>query len=130
MTSDWASRMYGQIRAHKDRPFSWGENDCCRFVARVIDAMTDSQIEAALADIYSDEAGALRFIASHGGLQGAMSAFLGEPSGRATRGDAVMFEGGHGEAAGICIGARIVAVGPQGLHYVPRSEILVSWKLP
>jgi hypothetical protein len=126
---DWPSRMFAVIDEHAGKPFVWGDRDCCLFPARVRDAMCDTSYELALRVAYSDEASALALIASHGGLFNAVTAFLGAPSTeRATRGDIVGFDGGEGDAMGVCIGREIVAMGPDGLRRVPRGEILAVWK--
>lgn len=125
---DWTSRMFAVIEDHKRREFAWGRNDCCLFVARVVDAMAGSAIEPQLT--YGDEAGAMALIASHGGLKQAASVYLGEPvGGRAVRGDPVLIDGGEGDALGICLGAQVVAMGKGGLRYVPRAEILAVWRV-
>jgi hypothetical protein len=125
---DWASRMFEQMELHKHREFQWGVNDCCLFVARVIDSMTDSDLVTVLQAAYSDERSALKFIAFHGDLASAVSAYLGEPVvRRPVRGDAVLFDGGEGDALGICIGTSVVAVGPTGLRIVPRPDIRKVW---
>jgi len=125
---DWAARLYDVIEAHAERTFVWGSDDCCLFVARGIDAMRDSEIEAGLRDLYTDERSAMKLIASHGGLAGAVSAVLGEMQQvRAVRGDAVLIDGGDGDALGICLGPQVVAMGPSGLRMVPRSEIRGVW---
>jgi hypothetical protein len=127
---DWAARLCDVIAAHKDREFAWGESDCCLFVARCIDAMTDNALAYLIREQYRDEASALRFIATHGSLQAAVSRYLGDASvGRAVRGDAVLIEGGEGDAVGICLGTQVVAMGPKGLRYVSRTEIKAVWKV-
>lgn len=127
---DWLERLAGVISDHETRPFAWGRADCCLFVARAIDAMTDSDLEAQLAPLYQDEPGALRLIADSGSLEAAVSRFLGEPiEAFANRGDAVLIDGGEGDAVGICVGLYVVAMGPEGLHRVPRSEIRKVWQV-
>jgi hypothetical protein len=128
---DWASRMFAVIDEHRARKFVWGADDCCFFVARVIDAMTDSTVEAQLYELYGDEGGAIRFIAQHGGMREAVSSVLGPASeGRAVRGDAVLVDTGDGQhALGICLGRAVVAMGPTGLKELPRSDVLAVWKV-
>lgn len=126
---DWAARMYAQFDAHSDRAFEWGQNDCCLFVARVVDAMTDSGLAERIAREYSDETTAMRFIQLHGGLAEAVSVYLGAPAEvRATRGDAVMIHGGLDLAMGICAGPYVLAMGPKGLTRIARTDILKVWK--
>jgi len=120
--------LYEVIEAHKNRTFAWGECDCCLFVARVRDAMHGTNLEQALLAEYDCETGALRYIASQGGLDAAVSHFLGSPTDqRAVRGSVVLIDGGEGEAVGVCVGAKVVAMGPNGLRYLPRSEIKRVW---
>lgn len=126
---DWASRMYGQFDLHADRAFEWGQNDCCLFVARVVDAMCDTDLEVRIGREYSDETTALRLIHLHGSLADAVSVYLGQPvEARATRGDPVMVRGEVDHAMGICSGLYVVAMGQGGIMQIPRSEILKVWK--
>jgi hypothetical protein len=103
---DWAARLFDVIAAHDTRPFAWGVDDCCLFAARAIDAMTDRTLEARLGDLYQDEVSARALIERHGSLVEAITAILGETpqAVRAMRGDLVEFDGGAGDAVGICLG--------------------------
>jgi hypothetical protein len=124
----WSSRMYAVIEAHRHLPFEWGVNDCCLFVSRAYDAMTDSAVTYLIRERYHDHASALRFIAEYGSLEAAVSRYLGDPStDRAVRGDPVLIDGGEGYALGLCIGSKVVAMGPSGLRELPRSSILKVW---
>jgi hypothetical protein len=125
---DWAARLYDVITDHSTREFAWGEADCCLFVARAVDAMQDTNLEAQLQSQYTDERSALTMIVIHGGLEQAVTSFLGEPTSlRAVRGDVVLIDGGEGDALGICMGSQVVAMGPAGLRNVPRAEIRKVW---
>lgn len=127
---DWVERLIDVIAAHESRAFEWGKDDCCLFVARAVDAMTGSDLEARLNSEYDDEYSALRLIATHGDLAGAVSHFLGQPADTyAGRGDVVLLAGGEGDALGICIGPHIVAMGPDGLRRLPRGEIKAVWRV-
>lgn len=127
---DWAARLHEVIDAHKAREFVWGGADCCLFAARCVDAMTTNAIAYLIRDRYHDERSALKFIAEYGGLAGAVSRYMGDPSDkRAVRGDVVLIDGGEGDALGVCLGAKVVAMGPDGLRYVPRSEIKMVWSV-
>lgn len=127
---DWVAQMWFTIEDHADAEFLWGVNDCCLFVARVIDAMTDTSHELDLASQYSDEATALAYIASHGSLETAVSFHLGNPSsGRAQRGDAVMCANNGNPCIGICVGSTVACVGESGLSWLPRSQILTRWAI-
>lgn len=125
---DWASRMFDVAQAHEGRDFSWGVNDCCLFVARVVDAMTDSDFEAQILSRYSDEATARAFILEYGLLEVAVSHYLGEPVTRSPqRGDACLIHGGEDYALGVCLGSHVAAMGPTGLRMLPLSEVIKVW---
>lgn len=128
--NDWASRMFAVIEQHLRRPFEYAQNDCSLFVARVVDAMTDSTFEAQILAEYKDEESALALIARHGSLSAAVSHYLGPPSNeRALRGDVVMFDGGQGDAVGIWDGRQIVAMGESGLRSLRRTEVRQVWRV-
>ena len=127
---DWVEKMWLAIDDHADTEFVWGVNDCCLFVARVVDAMTDSDIETQLNASYTDEKTALAYIASFGSLEAAVSSYLGQPEpGRPLRGDVVLIDGGEGPALGILVGGHIAGMGPNGFVYLPRSEALQRWSI-
>lgn len=128
--NDWASRMFDVVSEHQNRDFEWGGADCCLFVARVIDAMTDSDLEVQICTRYSDEPSALRFIAEHGSLEDAVSFYLGDiVSGSPQRGDAVLIHGGEDFAMGICLGGTVAGMGPNGLKLLPLSEVIGVWRV-
>lgn len=123
------SGLFEVIDAHRHRTFVWGRDDCCLFAARCYDALHGTQIEAALLAEYCDEDSAKRFLVSRGGLVEAVSSYIGQPSKeRAVRGDVVSVDGGEGEALGICMGSKVICLGPTGLRHLPRSAILKAWK--
>ena len=128
---DWASRMFGVIEAQLHEPFSFESNYCGLFVARVIDAMTDSDYAAQLGERCRDQASVDALLAEFGGLEGAVTHYLGEPDAdpkaRPRRGDAVLFDGGDGDSVGIWDGRQIVAVGARGLHKVGGGFLKV-WR--
>lgn len=127
---DWLDRMWTTIEAHNGQPFVWGNNDCCSFTAKVVDAMCDSNFVEQLSEKYSDEESAIRYIVEEGGMQRAISGYLGDPKvGRAKRGDVVLFEGALGETLGICVGGTIASVNDSGVVYFPRSTTICYWTI-
>jgi hypothetical protein len=127
---DWVEQMWLAIEDHDSTEFVWGVNDCCLFVARVVDAMTDGDFEAQLNASYTDEETALAYIASFGSLEAAVSSHLGQPEpGRPLRGDVVLIDGGAGPALGILVGGHIAGMGPNGFVYLPRGEALQRWAI-
>jgi len=128
--NDWAAQMWAQVEDHSDAPFAWGINDCCLFVARVIDAMTETSHELELASQYTDEETALAYIASYGSLEAAVSSHLGQPEpGRPLRGDAVICTNNGNPCVGICVGSNVACMGQNGLVFLPRKDITTRWEI-
>lgn len=50
---DWTTKLRDEIRTH-NRPFSYGENDCCTFVCDCILAMTGTDVYADFRGKYHD----------------------------------------------------------------------------
>ncbi len=128
---DWCEKLYEQIDAHLHRSFSWGDNDCCLFAARAVDAMCDSNHEMVLREKYQDEASALEYIARSGGIAAAVDTFIGshKVEARPMRGDVVLFEGSNGETLGICLGRYTAAMGTDGVVYADRPKVICYWSI-
>lgn len=128
--NDWPQRMWAEIAHWQSVPFEWGKNDCCLFVARVTDAICGSRHAARLATRYHDEITALQYIKESGGIGPAVSEYIGsaEPK-RPTRGDVVLFDGPHGDTLGVCIGAEIAAMGPDGVVMLPKRIAKMTWSI-
>lgn len=127
---DWVEQLWTAIENDAQTPFVWGQHDCCLFAAKVVDAMTDGSFVSQLQAAYQDEAGALQFIADQGGLESAVSGFLGAAkTGRPQRGDVVMYDGENGETLGICAGSVIVAAGQDGLVNVRKARAIKYWSV-
>lgn len=122
--------MWSAIQRHDQDVFDWGRLDCCLFAAEVVDAMTGSQFVNALQRRYADKRSAARFLKDEGGLESAVTAYLGEPaSGRATRGDVVMFNTPAGLCLGICVGQQIAAISSAGLLFFPGRMANKRWAI-
>lgn len=128
---DWASQMFSVIDAHTDSPFGWGSNDCCLFVARVVDAMCGTKHQEELCKHYSDEASALLYIEQSGGIDKAVETYIGKPQvdGRPARGDVVLIQHNNTQALGICVGCEIAVQTTDGISYVDRSALLKFWSI-
>jgi hypothetical protein len=128
--SDWLEKMWSTIEQHQSKPFAWGDNDCCLFSAKVVDAMCDSTFAEKLKEKYHDQDSAIKYIVEEGGIEAAVSNYLGKSkTGRAQRGDVVMFDGSLGDTLGICVGNTIAAVSESGVIYMPRSVTICYWTI-
>jgi len=128
---DWTHHLYEQIDSHLHRSFVWGDNDCCLFAARVVDAMCDGDHEMVLREKYQDEASALEYISRSGGSAPAVDEFIGshKVEGRPMRGDVVLFDGANGETLGICAGRYVAAMGTDGVVFADRPKVICYWSI-
>jgi hypothetical protein len=112
------------------QPFEWGTNDCCQFtLGHWCDLCTGVNHFSKYK--YSNEIGALKILKKHKGVDGLATLHLGESKQplMAQRGDIVLFDGEQGHTLGICIGAKIAAVGPLGLVIVSMNKALKAWSV-
>jgi hypothetical protein len=110
-------------------PFEWGANDCCLFAANGVFAITGEDYAKPYRG-YKTAKGALGKLKDIG-VDGVATKALGEPKPPtlAKRGDVVSFESGDGLALGLCIGAKIAAVGQDGLIMLPMNQAIQAWSV-
>lgn len=117
------------IESHKDKPFSWGETDCCMFAADWVKELTGRDYAASFRGKYSDEAGAKRELVKAGGLVPLISGMLGEPLNPlvACRGDIVWGEYENGPACGIMAGHAAAFMCDDGVAMKPLDSLKGCW---
>lgn len=133
----WEKRLAAMIKAAARQPFEWGSRDCAMFAALGVWCLTQKDAAATWRGKYSDEAGALRFIAAAGGLaalaeQGmnaASIAFERVDPRFGQRGDPCLFTGTAGDTLGIVEGETLVALAPVGLHRQPFDTAKIVWAI-
>ena len=128
---DWVGRLSATVAEWAEAPFCYGAHDCCLFAARCIDAMTGSERAAELSTQYRDRRSALRFIASSGGIEGAISERLGSPvdGNAAGCGDVCLVPVEDGDGVGVCLGSSIAVAAESGLAMYPRSLSKKFWRI-
>ncbi|NEX89122.1 hypothetical protein G4923_10445 [Aeromonas rivipollensis] len=128
---DWQIRIITTIQAASERPFCWGENDCCLFVADVCLAACDKDPAAQYRGRYTTEIGAKRVLAkTHGSIEGALDAlFVRVPIAMAQRGDALVFDGPNGLTAGVMWAGQVWAMTEQGARPIPDQVPLIAWRV-
>lgn len=122
---DWPERLALQVRLAQAKPYQLGMHDCARFACHCVEAMTGVDLWPRFAG-YSTLAQAHRTMRSLGETLGAAaSAMLGAPAtpvAQARRGDVVTYRDALGEHLGICTGAQVAVLGPQGLMHLPLTH--------
>ena len=111
-------------------PFSWGQNDCCLFVADAVRALHGVDFAASLRG-YTTRFGAARRLAKAGGIAKLVDGMLVPISASiAQRGDVVMFRAEGGDALGLCVGRKFAAAGPSGVTFFDMSYVTRAWRCP
>lgn len=135
---NWHRRLDDVLRAAAERPFSWGENDCCLFAADCVAALTGRDFAAEVRGKYSTAAGALRVLRAHfaDDIEDTVTAIFGQaiPAAQAQRGDLVAVPGdypGFGHALGVVdlSGRRIAVLTSEGMQRLPRSAASLAWRV-
>lgn len=114
---DWQRRLLTTIEAAKQRPFSWGENDCCLFASDCVVAQCDCDPAADYRGKYDTANGARKaLLQRHGSIIKAFDAALSaiNPA-MVQRGDVVAFDGPLGVTAGVFWAGRVWAMSESGL---------------
>lgn len=135
-TAGWQTRLLTTVNELKEVPFVWGQNDCCIFVAKCLDAQYGTSIADGIIGRYSTELGSKRFM-----LEKAKSTYLPTmldvyitqrvDKKYAQRGDVVTFNGDLGLTAGVLWSGVVWAMGPNGVETFPLSKIEITdiWRM-
>ncbi|MGN5115646.1 DUF6950 family protein [Aeromonas sp. 55A] len=128
---DWQLRIIQTIQAASERPFCWGENDCCLLVADVCLAACDKDPAAEYRGRYRTEIGAKRVLAkTHGDIPAALDALFARiPVAMAQRGDALVFDGPQGQTAAVMWAGQVWAMTEQGARPIPDAVPLFAWRV-
>lgn len=114
-------------------PFSWGSHDCATWAFGIRRDLTGGEDIAALwRGCYRTALGAHRVMKRLGwdSLEAAGRDLLGMPLPsvlQAKRGDLVL--GGTDPAFGVCVGAKVAFVAPDGLVFISFSDCSLAWRV-
>lgn len=127
---NWPLLLSNYLRSRKDMPFAWGSNDCMAFAAYGIEAITGEQLFGDYAG-YTTEAEADALLQANDGVEGILTAVMGQPSGiikMAKRGDIVLINA-PSPTAGIVddSGQRVALVTKNGLVRHPLVKASKFW---
>jgi hypothetical protein len=125
---DWQPRLSAVIHARFTQPFAWGIQDCCRFPAACVEAVTGVDPMATLE--YATEAEARRIIRAGGGLPKMIAARLGKEvlPALAQPGDVGLYLQGKRHAIAVNVG-QWYAPGPDGLVVLDPAVMTRAWRV-
>ena len=135
-TPGWQTRLLETVEGLKETPFAWGQNDCCIFAAKCLDAQYDTHIADGVVGQYETELGCKKFMIRRSGstdLNAVLSTFLTNRIHKnfAQRGDLVVFDGDFGPTAGILWSGAIWAMGPDGVATLRVQDVNITdvWRV-
>lgn len=129
----WEKRLFAEIEAARHKPYVLGEHDCFRLACRVVEALTGADRWPEFAG-YTSKREAMALLARHGrSFEAAFDWFFGAPSVNvrlARRGDLCCVETADGEKhLGVCVGADVALLAPEGLIFTPLLTCLCAWRV-
>jgi hypothetical protein len=126
----WQEALAACIAERQARPFAWGDQDCARFPAACVQAMTGADPMAAV-PAYSTAAEAARIIGAAGGLGALAAARLGPEvlPAAAQVGDVGLLANDGRECLAVWGGDCWLAAGEQGLVRLPLAAALRVWRV-
>lgn len=127
---NWTTRLPETLQKAMQKPFSWGEHDCCLFAADCAIAICGIDIAEKVRGRYKTSGGALRVLkAEFGDLESGLSGFFNEIEPTATsRGDIVMFIGPEGKTLGVLWANKIWSMTESGAMPVDHQPIK-AWRV-
>ena len=129
----WETRLNDVIEAALDRPFRWGENDCCLFAADVVHVLTGRDPAADYRGRYASAAQAAKLIQRLGGIEAIPGAagFEEVAVAFARRGDVALAVNDGNLLLGVVdmTGRGIAVPGAKGLVFLPLESALKAWRV-
>lgn len=127
---DWTTRLNDVIKAALERPFSWGEFDCCIFAADCAVAVCGVDPAERYRGKYKTEAGAKRALKkTHGSLDAAWDAcFTRIAPSFIQRGDVAVYEAPGGRSMAVYWANEFWATTELGVTRVVCEPIAV-WRV-
>jgi len=127
---DWSTALHDTIKAAFERPFSWGDFDCCLFAADCAVAVCGTDPAALYRGQYANEAAAKRLLKqNHGSLEAAWDAcFARVPPAYIQRGDIALYEGAGGRSVAVFWANEYWSVTETGVGRIACAPLAV-WRV-
>ena len=135
---NWPRKLDDVIRAASERPFSYGDHDCCQFVVAAIEAITGKDTRTSRVTGYRTAQGAAKTVARFGGLTAMIQALCAQhgfaevPTAMAQRGDVMLIPEpacGFDGMVGIRTTGGVAVAAPAGLTVLPWRRASRAWRI-
>lgn len=111
-----------------NKPFSYGELDCCLFVAEVVKEITGVDYSESFIGKYNSDDEASKIIESYGSIKNLVSSILGEPQDWDMNGSPTLLElPSIGETLGIYIDSKVLVKCESGTVFFPMRFVIARW---
>lgn len=127
----WEKKLDAIVESKRNQPFDWASNNCMGLVAEVQQEITGKTDFPEVLENIDNKFNAQRLILKRAkNLTELMDKnFSKIPITLAQRGDIVEVETCEGPAMGVCIGAKAVFIGKDGIEYIPLTALIRAWRL-
>ncbi len=138
---NWPAKLAHFIENRRQRPFKWGEHDCCLFCADAAVTICGTDPAEDYRGKYHDEASAYQLLKEVGDntIAGVWSRYFQEvPVAEIQRGDFALIESGQTSqypeskvASVLSFGNQlwVIAPGDEGLRTLPISRAVQAWRV-
>jgi len=128
VTLDRKKQVISALNAWERREFTYGDADCCQFVAHVIKHLSGKDYSEAFA--YNSKTEAEKLIVRFGSLKALITEILGNPSDKLLDGDPVISVFPIiGETMGVKLGNKVVCLTQKGLVRMPDKYQESGWSI-
>lgn len=121
-------RVYSALNKWKRRPFSYGDADCCQFIAFVVKELTGK--DYSLGFHYETQEQAEVLVGKEGDLVGFLQSVFGTATESPKDGDPCVIDIPIvGQVGGIKLNRDVVCLTKNGMIQIPDRYLVASWSV-
>ena len=121
-------RVHQALNKWEKRDFSYGDADCCQFIAFVVEQLTGKDYATGFQ--YESEAQAELIVGREGELVDFIGSILGEPSEELKDGDPCIVAAPIvGQVCGIKLRDKVVCLTSKGFAQIPDRYLVSGWSV-
>lgn len=119
------------IKENMNRPFQWGEFDCCLFACDIVTLQDGDDFAKDVRGKYSTEVGSKRVLKKHfGSIENAFNSLTEVGFNFVQRGDVVLFDTDNGQTMGVKMADGFWSVSETGLGIMKDiSKPIGAWRV-